>query len=134
MLGASCHHIRLTTDASLMAWEAIMSGRSAQGQWKDTSFMTHQLPGDVVHVSCTETLSPRLGRPSCACPGKTAHPKGSPTSLSTLIREQNSCRGRCLGPGIEALWWSRFGGGGLVFISENDTQSLLVLPNTYGSS
>ncbi len=49
MLGAPCHHVTLTTDASLTGWGAVMSGRSAQGLWEG-----HHL---TWHINCLEMLA-----------------------------------------------------------------------------
>ncbi len=49
MLGAPCHRVMLVTDASLMGWEAIVSGRSARGLWRD-----HHLSW---YINCLEMLA-----------------------------------------------------------------------------
>ncbi len=60
MLGAPCHHVTLTTDASLTGWGAVMSGRSAQGLWEGHHLTWHnKLPGDAGHISISETLPSR---------------------------------------------------------------------------
>ncbi len=41
VLGASCRHRMLTTDASLTGWGAILEGRSSQGLWKDQHLSWH---------------------------------------------------------------------------------------------
>ncbi len=41
MLRASCRRKRLTTDASLTGWGAILEGRSSQGLWKDHHLSCH---------------------------------------------------------------------------------------------
>ncbi len=128
--------------------------------------MAHQLPGDVGHVLFTETLSPRLERPSCACPHrqhisgllhqtlggsalcKLAHQillwaQGKLLTLRAVYLPGHLNQGaeilsrQVLRPGNRGStprWWSRFGGGELVFISGNDTLSPLVFPNASSSS
>jgi hypothetical protein len=49
VLGALCRRIKLTTDASLTGWGAVMSGRPAQGLWQD-----HHLSW---HINCLEMLA-----------------------------------------------------------------------------
>ncbi len=44
VLGATCRHKTLTTDASLTGWGAILEGRSSQGLWKD-----HHLSWQINH-------------------------------------------------------------------------------------
>ncbi len=39
VLGAPCHRVMLTMDAFLTGWEAVMSGRSAQGLWEGPHLM-----------------------------------------------------------------------------------------------
>ncbi len=41
VLGASCRHKMLMTDASLTGWGAILEGRSSQGLWKDHHLSWH---------------------------------------------------------------------------------------------
>ncbi len=68
VLGAPCHRVTLTTDASFTAWGAVMSGPFYPGSvGRSPSHVAHKLPGDAGHVSGSETLSPRPERPSCAC-------------------------------------------------------------------
>ncbi len=49
MLGASCRHKMLPTDATLTGWGAILDGRSSQGLWKD-----HHLSW---YINCLEMLA-----------------------------------------------------------------------------
>ncbi len=41
VLGAPCHRVKLTTDASLTGWGAVMSGRSTLGLWEGPHLMWH---------------------------------------------------------------------------------------------
>ena len=48
-LGVSCCRRRLTADASLMGWGAVLSGRPAQGEWEG-----HQLNW---HINCLKMMT-----------------------------------------------------------------------------
>ncbi len=41
VLGAPCHRVMITTDASLTGWGAVMSGHPARGLWSGHHFMWH---------------------------------------------------------------------------------------------
>ncbi len=49
MLGASCHHVMLATDASLTGWEAVMEGYPARGLWSGRHL--------TWHINCLEILA-----------------------------------------------------------------------------
>ncbi len=68
MLGAPCHHVMLTTDASLTVLGSNREWLISSGSvGRPSPLMAHKLSGNVGHASSTETLSPRPERQSCAC-------------------------------------------------------------------
>lgn len=63
VLGALCHRVSLSTDASLTGWgvEIVLSSGSVK---ESSSFVAHKLPGDDGGLQCIETLPSRPEGPS----------------------------------------------------------------------
>ncbi len=69
VLGASCRHRMLTTDASLTGWGAILEGRSSQGLWKDQHLSWHINRLEMSEsISCSQKFPSRSQGPPCAYP------------------------------------------------------------------